>query len=803
MRPRWRKALTDISVNRIRSLLVIASIVIGLFALGTISTIYFVVRDDMRTGYASVNPANIQMTTSLFDQKMLSSVSKIRGVRQAEGARNLTLRLQTAPGEWTTFNIRSVHDWDKLNINRLHLESGNWPPGDHELAIERYKLHDLNTNLGEEVTLQINGDQNRSIKFTAIVSEQTLGAFETGPGFFLAPAQGYVNENTLEWLGEPKAYLFNTLYVTVDQNSEDEAYLRSFADRLAHDLEKGGVSTYGIAVRGSFDHPNRIFADAIAALLIILGFLVVFLSGFLITNTLQALVSQQGLQIGIMKTVGARQHQIIIVYMMLILFFSLISIMIAVPLSYQTSFSASALLANQINFEFQGRRLIPAAILLQVFMGLAIPQVAAFIPIWQGAQLTIQETLSGVRQDHLLYQDWLSRRIARIRGLSRPILVALRNTIRKKGRLILTVMTLSLGGAVFIATFNVRNSMSEYVHQISQYFLGDINLTFRYPYRIEEIDRILSGMPQIDFYETWSGARTEMYLKGNDIGESVQLLAPPSNSKLVRPVMLEGRWIQPGDQNAIVLNERFRSSYPDIKIGDTLRLRVNGKETRWIVVGFFRLAGKRTSPIAYTSFEFLSRLLGQLDQASIFRIVANQKNMTELEQKALGREIENILETMGFEIYEVTAGSWLSSTAAQGFSVLTAFLLFLAILTALVGSIGLAGTMSMNVLERTREIGIMRAIGASNPILMRIILLEGLTIGLISWGIAMLLAMPISKVLYDSVSYAIFGVQSPLAPTLTGFAIWLVLVIMLSILSSFLPAKNATGLTIREVLAYE
>lgn len=808
IRPRWRKAFSDLWINPTRSLLVIASITVGLFALGTIATIHSVVREDLREGYSSANPANIQIQTSLFDPKLVDHMRKMPGVRQAEGVRSFPLRLQTAPGEWLTINIRSLHDWNKSEINHLRIVSGHWPPADHEIFIEQYKLPETNAKAGEMLTFELpNGGLRgitRQLKMAGVVEEQTLGAFQSGPGFFLAPAQGYVNENTLEWLGQLRPDYLNTLYVIVDRNSEDDSYLRQVAEQLSNELEKNGVTVINSAERGSFDHPNRIFIDAIAILLVLLGFLVVFLSGFLITNTLQALVAQQVQQIGIMKSIGARRPQIISIYTLLILIFSVISILIAVPLAYEVAFQIVALLTGRINIIYQGKRLVPFAVLLQISVGIVVPQAAALYPIWQGARLTIQEALSGITQNNPSTLDRISLSVSRWRGISRPTIIALRNTVRRKGRLLLTLITLSLGGAVFIATFNVQHSMSEYVRQISLYFLGDVNVTLSFPYRIEEITQVIAEVPRISYVEAWGGARSEV-LVGNDnkAGENVQMLAPPVNSRLVQPIMLQGRWIEPGDQNAIVLNEKFNLRFPNLRIGDNLKLRVNGKKTDWVVIGFFKLAGQTSGLIAYTSYEYLSQITNQPDQASVFRVVSQQTDLTQDQQKELGRQIEDQLSIRGVEINEITAGKWLSSSAAKGFSVLTGFLLFLAILTALVGSIGLAGTMSINVMERTREIGILRAIGASNPILMRMILLEGSLIGIASWVLASLLALPISKLMSDDVSLALFGSPSILLITPTGFLIWLGVVIILSILASALPARTAASLTIREVLAYE
>jgi putative ABC transport system permease protein len=234
-----------------------------------------------------------------------------------------------------------------------------------------------------------------------------------------------------------------------------------------------------------------------------------------------------------------------------------------------------------------------------------------------------------------------------------------------------------------------------------------------------------------------------------------------------------------------------------------LRLRLNGKETDWIIVGYFQLAGRSSGLLAYTSRESLLRVINQPDKAMTYRIVAEGKDLSKEEQEALGRAIEARMAARGIRVLDVTTGSYLSSSAAQGFAALTGFLLFLASLTALVGSIGLTGAMSLNVMERTREIGILRAIGATNRILLKLILTEGMLIGFLSWIIAVLAAFPISKLLSDSISQALFGNPSTLAYTPTGFLLWLGAVLILSALASILPARNAARLTIREVLAYE
>jgi putative ABC transport system permease protein len=173
------------------------------------------------------------------------------------------------------------------------------------------------------------------------------------------------------------------------------------------------------------------------------------------------------------------------------------------------------------------------------------------------------------------------------------------------------------------------------------------------------------------------------------------------------------------------------------------------------------------------------------------------------QQKALGAAIEAKLKAKGYRVSELEAGKSLTATTADGLNILTGFLLMMAVLIAIVGSIGLTGTMSLNVLERTREIGILRAIGASDRAVMRLVMIEGLLIGMMSWIFGVILSLPIGNLMANAVNLALFGAPAGVTITLMGDFLWLLVVTVLSVLASVGPARNATRLTIREVLAYE
>ena len=798
--PRWRKVVSDLVGSKARSLLVIASIGVGLFAVGLIINVYLIITQDMRTGYSAVNPANIIISTTSFDRGVVDHVRNIEGVRQAEGVFDFTLRYHAADGKWKPIEFHAYQNIETKKIDTLTQLQGTWPPDDKQMVVDGYNLAELPVGVDGMVEIEMPSGKIRQMKLVGVVNDQTVGATGSG-GFFLAPVQGYITYNTLPWLEMP--LMMNTLDVTVSGDANNLEHVRTVSNQVSRTLEDGGQTVFGAAIRALDDHPNRVYVDAIAAVLFVLGFLVMFLSAFLITNTLSALLNQQIHQIGVMKTIGAGRGQVAGIYMLQIFFFGLIAFIIAMPLSSYAAYALLGSIAGQINIILQGFRVIPEVVLLQLVIALVVPQAAGFIPILQGTRITTVEALSGYNQAQPPSGRLRNSQNRFVKRIPRPLLLSLRNTFRRRGRLVLTLTTLTLGGAVFISTFNTQTALTNYIDQIGRYFLADVNLTFKQYYRVDQVSQVALQVPGVGSVEAWSSSEAELVLPDGSIGERISLLAPPSGSKLVNPVILEGRWLEPGDTNAITVNERFREVFPNLKVGDTLKAKIAGKENDLIVVGFFQLAGKSGGYVAYTTYDFLSTQIHEINRAQLFRITATRSGLSLSEQEALGRALEQHLSAENFNVEEVEAGHSLTATTADGLNILTSFLLIMALLTAIVGSIGLTGTMSMNVLERTREIGIIRAIGASDRAVINLVMAEGLLIGLMSWGLGTALSFPITTLMSNAIIQALFGASAKFTYSLTGVFLWLVIVLVLSALASVLPARSAAHLTIREVLAYE
>jgi putative ABC transport system permease protein len=131
------------------------------------------------------------------------------------------------------------------------------------------------------------------------------------------------------------------------------------------------------------------------------------------------------------------------------------------------------------------------------------------------------------------------------------------------------------------------------------------------------------------------------------------------------------------------------------------------------------------------------------------------------------------------------------------------FLLAMAQLTILVGALALASTMSLAVQERTREIGVLRAIGGTPRAVMTMVQAEGLVIVCLSWAIAVPLSLPISVLLGRAFGRILLPVPTSFVPQGGAVAVWLALAVVVSVLACAWPAVRATRTPIVAALAYE
>lgn len=808
-RPRWRKVIHDLFDNVARTLLVVFSIAVGVFSIGVISGAYVIIGTDMGVSYASNIPSNIELRMANFNDEVLNSVQNTHGVDEAEARRVFNVRVRVLGTEkWTTLDVVAFDSFEKNKINLIKPIEGDVMPGKREVTVEKDALQDLNVAVGGRLEFELADGSIKSLPVVGIVQDSAMGA-----GDFLASKHAYVTMTTLQYLQQPQE--FNRIYATVSEGQDDMPHIRDVAASLKDKIEKGGTLVVRTRFSESHKHPLADTLNAILGILLALGILIVFLSSSLIANTLSALLTQHLRFIGVIKLIGGRNRQVFIMYLALIMSFGIIALLIAIPLGGAGAYGLADFIATQLNFTLLGYRVVPAAFFIQIAVGLLVPLVAGLAPVINGSRITVLNALSGdMAQDQkqasagetrVHWVDWIQVRFTQMlaaRGIHipRPFVISLRNTFRRRNRLILTLFTLTMGGAIFIAVFNVRVTLHDYIGAIGKYFAADVTMDFDRPYRLREVKQAAMQVPGVTAVEGWQFVSGELLDGNGEVLENLNIFGPPADSTLVQPILVAGRWLRTDDVRKFAVSEAALKYFPDLKPGESLLLKVNGKEESWEVIGIFKFVD-REGVLGYAPFEYISQVNDLANQSYSFRLVTDQHDRAYQDAKA--EELDAFFRDEGFKLRQSKAGRASLDTAVESLDILVTFLLIMAILTAIVGSMGLTGTMGMNVLERTREIGIMRAIGADDRAVMRTVIAEGVVIGLMSFALAVLLSVPFTYLLSTIVSLAVFQTPIDVVFTFTGYGIWLALVLVLSAVASILPARNAASLTIREVLAYE
>jgi putative ABC transport system permease protein len=535
-------------------------------------------------------------------------------------------------------------------------------------------------------------------------------------------------------------------------------------------------------------------------LLAVFGYMTALLSIFLVINTITALMTQQTRQIGIMKSVGGGTAQITIMYLALIFSFGLVSLLLAVPLANLAAQVIGAGMAQFINVIALPFKTYPQTLAQQAIVSIVVPLLAALLPIFNSVRVTVREAIS----DYGLGGNATpkARPVGHMALLfPRPIRLSLRNVFRRKVRLALTLFTLVLAGAIFIGVYNLRESFDKTIKDAQGYYLSDVNIGFQRSYRFEEVATLAEAVPGVAGVEGWTEVEGTLIKSRAAAGRQIMFIAPPSTSTLIDPLIIAGRWLKTGDENAVVIGNNLLAEYPELKVGDWLTIDIENKETKWHIVGIYTMVGNTNPPLLYTNYEYISRLVGDPGQVYSVRVLTDQHD--EAFQKRISEQLQALYEEHGVRVGSATLGAEFINANKRVTDIIVYMMLVMTSLIAIVGVIGLMGTMSINVLERTREIGVIRAIGASNWNIQSIVLIEGMVVGMISWAISILLSIPITIVLCWGVGIGLLSAPMNAVYGMTGLITWLILIVVLGAIASVLPARRASRLTVRDTLAYE
>ncbi len=796
--PRWHKVVRDLTSHKLRTLLVVLSIAVGIFAVGVVMGGRGVLNREFDTDYLSSAAPSAEFYTTDFDEALLRSIEARSDVRAAEGRRVVSVRYDasasptTSTAGWSTMQLWALPDFHSIKVQKLVREqTTSWPPGPGEVVLEKSVLQVERFSIGETITVETDGGNRAELRVVGFAHD-----INSIPTMFSDTVVGYVSPSTLAPLKEPDR--FNYLALMLDQGFSQQAASRIAVDVRDKELSAAGLTVYRTSVPKPGSHFLGDIFKAVSLLLLAIGVLALGLSGFLVVTTVSALMTQQIKQIGIMKAVGGRRGQVMAMYLTMVAIYGVLAVFVGVPLALFFGRWFVAYAAGVLNFRVVDWNPPAYVIAMEVAVGLLVPILSAIIPVRAGARTSVVRAFNATGMSGTFGHGLVDRALGLIRGLPRPVALSLRNTFLRKGRLALTLTTLVLASAVVMAVLSVRTSILQTVDDIGAFWTYDAQVFFDRPSPGADLEREAKKIAGVTDAETRLDGAASLVRQDGSENQGIQAVGLSAGSSFVNPTITAGRWIRKGDDHAIVINTDVVKDQPNLGVGDTVRLKIRGTEGDWKIVGI--ATGQMRGQMIFFEKSALDRAMNA--NGGVTRVLVKTANHTLLEQQRVAKELEDRLDKAGFGVSgSETQIAWKDTIASQ-LGILVTFLVIMAALLSIVGVIGLTGTMTINVLESTREIGVMRSIGAAHRSIFGIFITEGIVIAVMAWAIGAVLSWPLSVWLVQALASAM-GLPLVYRFSWEGVGLWLASVIAIAVLASLLPAWNASRVSVRDAIAYE
>lgn len=686
-----------------------------------------------------------------------------------------------------------VSDDGAPRIDAFAVERGTWPPAAGAIFVERASPEAAPALGGAEVELLMPGGAPRLVAIAGTVYDPGLA-----PSWQEHRGYAYTTRETLRRLGAPE--LLDELVVRFAPAPRSRREAEAAAVALAQELEASGPAggagsqVREVRVPPLGQHPHEGLLFAVQIVLLLFSGLLLILVCVVLATLLAAQLGRKTRELGVLKAIGASTGQLVALYATMVALLGAAALGLALPLARWGAQALAARVLAMMNLELAPGP-APATARTLAILAVAVPLVVTARPIWKAARRSVREALA----QHGTSSDFVSPALTRL-----PL--PLRNALRRPARLAYSLGLLAIAGALVLAAANVRRGLSLVAEKVDRARRFDVEIRLHQPVPRSRLGG-LAKLPQVVRVEAWAAAPSGLSpdapgrpeLEGQqtvtlartyrDGGHgSAQLLAPPAGAATSPPPLLRGRWLREGEDDAVVLSQ----SHPvagAVALGERVELVVAGRRTGWRLVGIVEeLAGAA----AFVTPAAFRRVTGE-EGARLLRI-ATTRRPTPGDLAAL----EGALGAAGLAVSYVMPTPELRAIIDDHVALVTRSIVILASLLALVGCFALGTMTAIGVVERTREIGVLKSLGASSAKLAALFLGEALIIAAGSALLAFALSLPLTELVRLHVA---LGSLSPeFAVSLPAVAAWLLAALAGSALAAGLPARRAARLTVREAL---
>ena len=673
-----------------RTILVVLSIAVGIVAVAVMMGGRAVLIRSLDSGFPATRPPSVSFYTTAFDDHLVRAVERDPEVAAAQGRRTVQLSFRVDGGPWKNMTLYAFRDYRDIAVGKIELLGSAQPPRRDELLIEKGSVAFAGVGEGDKVEFETSGDTHPVLTVSGTAHDlNAMVPMMTGR------AVGYVSWDALPDLDEPQAY--NQLDVVASGHPTTLGQVTEIGAKIRDDV----IEPQGMQVLRMLAHEPGVqnIADifkAVSMLLVLVGAMTLALSGFLVINTIGALVTQQTRQLGVMKAVGARSRQLIGMFFVMVLAYGVLALLIAVPLGQLGSNWFADFGAKQLDFLVTDYKTPGAILAIELSVGLLVPLLAAAVPVVLGMRMPVRHALYSAGTSSGEFGEGLvDRLLGRLRGLPRPVALALRNTFRRKGRLALTLVTLTLAAGVFMGVASVRSSIDYTVQRVGQHRAMDFWADLNPPQPLADATAEALRVPGVTGAEGWI-LRAAIRLRPDRTESGVlYVYGLPAQTKYLKPEITSGRWLKPDDTNAIVIDDSFLKHDPDVAVGSDITLKIRDNDQTFHVVGIAR--GDLLNQYGYVNYPYLDSVLNA--RGAIDTLMLGTAQHDAASESDAARRLSDDFSARQMHVTDTMTQKSLQKTISDSLNIIVVFLVIMASLLVAVGGIGLSGTMSINVLE--------------------------------------------------------------------------------------------------------
>ena len=881
------KIIRDLWIYRLRTGLSIFAICVGLVVFGGIASALDALTASYERAFRQSNPAQVTMQVSPFEYRLIRRIDTIEGVIASDARFTISnVRLGIAGNEWISLELHAAEDYSTVRLHRIFAEPntiGYAPPPD-TIWLDRSILKRNDLSVGDFVAVQSASGDVYSLQVSGFVND--VIAY---PSHYSDQAVAYISYDTLRNMklavftsrNQPT---YNQLYLRFDSETRNVLKIRALVNEVQNEIESHGFQI--ISTEFLTDAPPlKTQTDALNFLLVISTILSFGVTGVMIANFVSAIVGRQVNEIGIMKSLGAVPTQITTLFFIMMTIMGLIAFILSLPLTGLMAQAINDFLVNMIDIDVE-RVVVPLRIrLFQFISALLIPLLAALAPIIQGATLTVRETL---RNDGNITGGFIMglAYLPRLFISSILIQMAIRNIFMKPGRFFLTTVSLTLPGALFIASFGIEISLKRLDSQLAEsLFNYDIEFSFDGTVPIRQIEQIAGKQSGVLYVESWRQASIHRIYKlptannpppvwengnrpprpngghlnpppppngninnrppppngenrnrpppppnGNNgerppppnhengnrpppppldlppgsepsISGDIPLRGIPIHSRIVRFTkneLIQGTWLQDAD-DILLTYEGYEALSLNVDGSRTVLVgHSTTSEDQWDVVG---VTGQMLLTEGYVDINTFERLV-PFNASSIRLAVITESN----DVREINQVLENLREAYRQARIPVNASTPIRDLIERRggrLDIVTQTLITLSMVIGAVSVVGLISTISINIRERTKSIGILRSLGGDYRHLASMVFIESLTIVIVSYVLAFGLSFAVGNQMSNILGQEIYALDAVYHIEWFGSVIWFVMVILVGMFSALGPAMYAINLTISDTLSYD